>query len=116
MVGLTADAGDNLKKQASIPLAPCMYINSLITIIREDNWFFIDLILRPQQQDLKVMHNLGYARSHSRFLNRLAFAYEYQEKKLTFVQFCFYQTSVNCGDSYIQIFIISSLLTKHTLP
>jgi hypothetical protein len=24
MIGLTADAGDNFKKRASIPLAPCM--------------------------------------------------------------------------------------------
>ncbi len=26
MIGLMADAGDNFKKRASIPLAPCIYI------------------------------------------------------------------------------------------
>jgi hypothetical protein len=48
MIGLTADAGDNFKKRASIPLAPCIFCE------RKKIW-----LSEPQIPDPNVSVNVG---------------------------------------------------------
>jgi hypothetical protein len=52
MIGLTADAGDNFKKRASIPLAPCIFPNGIIKVQLENYNSFLNYKLFPGLKNL----------------------------------------------------------------